>query len=122
MTNDRVCLKFVTDQQQDLKRIDKLNNLFLTYMCGKDPYADPADEPTQKPASGGEEAAAAVPSDRPAARRRRQRSKTGAMGVSYSLLRLHVAFVYVTAPHVVERAARVFVRWLAGDQAARVRH
>ena len=23
VTNDRVCLKFVTDQQQDLKRIDK---------------------------------------------------------------------------------------------------
>ena len=43
VTNDRVCLKYVTDQQQDLKRIEKLNNLFLTYMCGKDPNADPAE-------------------------------------------------------------------------------
>ena len=76
VTNDRVCLKFVTDQQQDLKRIDKLNNLFLTYMCGKDPYADPADEPTQKPASGGEEvAAAAVPSDRPASGGKNKKAK-----------------------------------------------
>lgn len=40
VTNDRVCLKFLTDQQQDLKRIDKLNTLFLTYMCGKDPQQD----------------------------------------------------------------------------------
>jgi hypothetical protein len=30
----------LTDQQQDLKRIDKLNTLFLTYMCGKDPQQD----------------------------------------------------------------------------------
>ena len=56
VTNDRVCLKFVTDQQQDLKRIEKLNNLFLTYMCGKDPYADPS-EPVStpgRPGSGGD--------------------------------------------------------------------
>ena len=68
VTNDRVCLKFVTDQQQDLKRIDKLNNLFLTYMCGKDPYADPADEMASsagnRPASGGDEGQPAV--ERPA--------------------------------------------------------
>jgi hypothetical protein len=58
------CLKFVTDQQQDLKRVDKLNNLFLTYMCGKDPYADPTEEQqaagtpaSARPASGGDEAA-----------------------------------------------------------------
>ena len=65
VTNDRVCLKFATDQQQDLKRIDKLNNLFITYMCGKDPYADTADdlaEGSVKPASGGDAGAA----DRPA--------------------------------------------------------
>lgn len=56
VTNDRVCLKFITDQQQDLKRIEKLNNLFITYMCGKDPYADPTDEPAApKPASGGDD-------------------------------------------------------------------
>jgi signal recognition particle subunit SRP9 len=71
VTNDRVCLKYVTDQQQDLKRIEKLNNLFLTYMCGKDPYAaDAADEQTpvkgERPASGGDDAAAAEkPSERP---------------------------------------------------------
>ena len=62
------CLKFLTDQAQDLKRIDKLNNLFLTYMCGKDPYADPADEaPPNRPASGGDDGdKAASNSDRPA--------------------------------------------------------
>jgi len=53
VTNDQVCLKFLTDQQQDLKRIDKLNNMFLTYMCGKDPSVDPPDEvlaaPPQRP-------------------------------------------------------------------------
>ena len=65
VTNDRVCLKFVTDQQQDLKRIDKLNNLFLTYMCGKDPYAaDDAPGEPNRPPSGGDDAAAAA--DRPA--------------------------------------------------------
>ena len=39
--------------------MDKLNNLFITYMCGKDPYAEVADEAVampQKPASGGDEA------------------------------------------------------------------
>ena len=69
VTNDRVCLKFVTDQQQDLKRIDKLNNLFLTYMCGKDPYAaedESAPVAAAKPASGGDDAAAATSaSERP---------------------------------------------------------
>ena len=63
VTNDRVCLKFVTDQQQDLKRIDKLNNLFITYMCGKDPYAEAAAEEQQqqqKPNSGGDAPAAAA--------------------------------------------------------------
>uniref|UniRef100_A0A7S2INI4 Signal recognition particle 9 kDa protein n=1 Tax=Haptolina brevifila TaxID=156173 RepID=A0A7S2INI4_9EUKA len=44
VTNDRVCLKFLTDQAQDLKRIEKLNNLFLTYMCGKDPQLEPPEE------------------------------------------------------------------------------
>ena len=38
------CLKFVTDQAQDLKRIDKLNSLFLTFMCGKDPATEAAEE------------------------------------------------------------------------------
>mmetsp|Transcript_50985 Transcript_50985/g.117300 ORF Transcript_50985/g.117300 Transcript_50985/m.117300 type:complete len:113 (-) Transcript_50985:259-597(-) len=38
VTNDRVCLKYQTDQQQDIKRIDKLNSLFVTYMCGQDPH------------------------------------------------------------------------------------
>ena len=71
VTNDRVCLKFVTDQQQDLKRIDKLNNLFLTYMCGKDPYAaeeaEPAAAPPGRPLSGGDDSGAVAPSlDRPA--------------------------------------------------------
>ena len=34
------CLKFETDQAQDVKRLEKLNNLFFTYMCGKDPHED----------------------------------------------------------------------------------
>mmetsp|Transcript_862 Transcript_862/g.1020 ORF Transcript_862/g.1020 Transcript_862/m.1020 type:complete len:126 (-) Transcript_862:678-1055(-) len=29
VTDDRVCLKFRTDQAQDLKRLDKLNQLFF---------------------------------------------------------------------------------------------
>ena len=31
------CLKFQTDQQQDIKRFEKLNNLMLMQMCGKNP-------------------------------------------------------------------------------------
>lgn len=31
------CLKYLTTQAADLKRIDKMNNLFLARMCGKDP-------------------------------------------------------------------------------------
>ena len=34
------CLKFETDQAQDVKRLEKLNTLFFSYMCGKDPHAD----------------------------------------------------------------------------------
>ena len=34
------CLKFETDQAQDVKRLEKLNSLFFSYMCGKDPHAD----------------------------------------------------------------------------------
>ena len=61
VTNDRVCIKYATDQQQDLKRIDKLNNLFISYMCGQDPYADDVEAPPAgaKPTSGGDEAAVA---------------------------------------------------------------
>ena len=33
-------LKFETDQAQDVKRLEKLNSLFFSYMCGKDPHAD----------------------------------------------------------------------------------
>ena len=56
VTNDRVCLKFITDQQQDLKRIDKLNNLLLTHMVGVDPYAAEPEggEQGQRPPSGGD--------------------------------------------------------------------
>ena len=71
VTNDRVCLKYVTDQQQDLKRIEKLNNLFLTYMCGA-----PAEAPN-RPASGGDEAAAASGGgdERPASGGKKKRAK-----------------------------------------------
>jgi len=52
VTNDRVCLKYQTDQQQDIKRIDKLNNLFVTYMCGQDPHetAEAEEAPTSQKA------------------------------------------------------------------------
>ena len=62
------CLKFLTDQAQDLKRVEKLNNLFLTYMCGKDPYAEPTDEqqqqakPVERPVSGGDDGGEKPPS------------------------------------------------------------
>ena len=52
VTNDQVCLKFLTTQAQDLKRLDKLNNLFLTYMCGKTCTTETPDEvlaPPQRP-------------------------------------------------------------------------
>mmetsp|Transcript_9825 Transcript_9825/g.31909 ORF Transcript_9825/g.31909 Transcript_9825/m.31909 type:complete len:106 (-) Transcript_9825:69-386(-) len=32
VTDDKVCLKFKTDQLVDLKKMDKLNNLFFTVM------------------------------------------------------------------------------------------
>ena len=54
VTNDRVCLKFLTDQQQDLKRVDKLNSLLLTYMVGKDPYDEPSEVGKERPTSGGD--------------------------------------------------------------------
>merc|ERR1712087_159380 len=51
VTNDRVCLKFTTDQAQDVKRIEKLNNLFVTHMCGKDPHeATEVDDSAQQKA------------------------------------------------------------------------
>lgn len=31
------CLKFQTDQQQDIKRFEKLNDSMLMQMCGKNP-------------------------------------------------------------------------------------
>ena len=40
VTNDRTCLKFLTDQASDLKKVEKLNNLFVMCMCGKDPQAE----------------------------------------------------------------------------------
>ncbi|CAM6100090.1 unnamed protein product [Calypogeia fissa] len=33
VTDDRVCLKFATDQAQDAKKMEKLNNLFFTLMA-----------------------------------------------------------------------------------------
>ena len=39
------CLKFETDQAQDVKRLEKLNTLFFSYMCGKDPQAEEPGSP-----------------------------------------------------------------------------
>ena len=41
------CLKYQTDQQSDLKRFEKLNNMFLLRMSGVDPHA--ADEAEGEP-------------------------------------------------------------------------
>jgi signal recognition particle subunit SRP9 len=35
VTNDVVCLKYKTDQQSDLRNMEKLNNLFLRLMSSK---------------------------------------------------------------------------------------
>ena len=40
------CLKFETDQAQDVKRLEKLNSLFFSYMCGKDPHDELDGAPT----------------------------------------------------------------------------
>mmetsp|Transcript_760 Transcript_760/g.1991 ORF Transcript_760/g.1991 Transcript_760/m.1991 type:complete len:114 (+) Transcript_760:99-440(+) len=44
VTNDKTCLKFQTDQASDIKRLDKLNNVFLTRMCGKDPNEETTED------------------------------------------------------------------------------
>ncbi|KAI5077384.1 hypothetical protein GOP47_0007208 [Adiantum capillus-veneris] len=33
VTDDRVCLKYKTDQLQDAKKMEKLNNIFFTMMA-----------------------------------------------------------------------------------------
>ena len=43
VTNDRTVLQFQTDQASDVKRLDKLNGVFLTRMCGKEPNKDAAE-------------------------------------------------------------------------------
>ena len=44
VTDDRVCLKFQTDQQTDVKKMERLNNLFFAHMCGEDPHEPEPDE------------------------------------------------------------------------------
>lgn len=44
VTNDRVVLKYETDQATDLKRFEKLNNLFFAHMCGLDPNREATDD------------------------------------------------------------------------------
>lgn len=34
-TDDKVCLKYRTEQQQDLKRLEKLNNILMRHMASK---------------------------------------------------------------------------------------
>eukprot|EP01102_Stenamoeba_stenopodia_P005752 TRINITY_DN16482_c0_g1_i1.p1 TRINITY_DN16482_c0_g1~~TRINITY_DN16482_c0_g1_i1.p1 ORF type:complete len:104 (-),score=34.00 TRINITY_DN16482_c0_g1_i1:123-434(-) len=36
VTDDQVCVKFKTDQAQDAKKMEKLNNLFMKYMTSKE--------------------------------------------------------------------------------------
>jgi len=35
VTDDKVCLKYRTDQNQDLKKVEKLNNIFFRVMTNK---------------------------------------------------------------------------------------
>ena len=35
MTDDKVCLKYRTDQAQDVKKLEKLNNVLMRHMTGK---------------------------------------------------------------------------------------
>ncbi|XP_047328946.1 signal recognition particle 9 kDa protein [Impatiens glandulifera] len=57
VTDDHECLKFKTDQAQDAKKMEKLNNIFFTLMA-RGPDADISDvtgkEPTEtQPAKKG---------------------------------------------------------------------
>ncbi|BBH10223.1 Signal recognition particle, SRP9/SRP14 subunit [Prunus dulcis] len=42
VTDNKECLKFKTDQAQDAKKMEKLNNVFFTLMS-RGPGADPAE-------------------------------------------------------------------------------
>ena len=35
MTDDKVCLKYRTDQAQDVKKLEKLNNILMRHMTAK---------------------------------------------------------------------------------------
>ena len=35
VTNDKVCLKYRTEQTQDVKKLDKLNNVLMRHICSK---------------------------------------------------------------------------------------
>ncbi|XP_047326788.1 signal recognition particle 9 kDa protein-like [Impatiens glandulifera] len=57
VTDDRECLKFKTDQAQDAKKMEKLNNIFFTLMA-RGPDADISDvtgkeQPEAQPAKKG---------------------------------------------------------------------
>lgn len=61
VTDDIVCLKFRTDQQADLKRVEALNNTFFRLMArGPDAEEDPAEAAAaaelQQPAGQGRKA------------------------------------------------------------------
>uniref|UniRef100_A0A0D6QR04 Signal recognition particle 9 kDa protein n=1 Tax=Araucaria cunninghamii TaxID=56994 RepID=A0A0D6QR04_ARACU len=43
VTDNKVCLKFKTDQAQDAKKMEKLNNVFFTLMA-RGPDVDPTEE------------------------------------------------------------------------------
>ncbi|KAG6554795.1 hypothetical protein Mapa_003815 [Marchantia paleacea] len=48
VTDDRVCLKFKTDQLQDAKKMEKMNNIFFTLMA-RGPDAEVVEEVSQPP-------------------------------------------------------------------------
>ncbi|CAA6657371.1 unnamed protein product [Spirodela intermedia] len=49
VTDNLECLKFKTDQAQDAKRMEKLNNIFFTLMA-RGPEADITEASTKEPA------------------------------------------------------------------------
>eukprot|EP00246_Nothoceros_aenigmaticus_P006435 TRINITY_DN1931_c0_g1_i2.p2 TRINITY_DN1931_c0_g1~~TRINITY_DN1931_c0_g1_i2.p2 ORF type:complete len:104 (+),score=20.58 TRINITY_DN1931_c0_g1_i2:138-449(+) len=48
VTDDRVCLKFKTDQAQDAKKMEKLNNVFFTMMARGPDAVVPEEAPKEQ--------------------------------------------------------------------------
>lgn len=49
VTDDRQCLQFQTDQLADVKKVEKLNNMFFTLMAKGDAAEDAAEDSAEVP-------------------------------------------------------------------------